>query len=224
MIDSDTDDINGDGDGDDDEAVIVGNEAAGNEYPLAHRLLDQRGFLNNALLESVLTHPHEVCLLLQKDQGVSLSMSWQLMRVLRTSAAATKLQVVGGTTKDGEWREMHGAHVPQMFQTFRTVLVEQLDERFHCSTTPDKPTLLSLAFDPSVDTSDEAGIFSERSAAQQLMQGEHRRALQRRHHRMRMAALPAPTLAPDGSRAAAAPLRVPVALAAPAPKIGRAHV
>ena len=203
---------------DDDEAVIIGNEAAGKDYPLAHRLLDARGFLHNSMLESVLTFPHEVCLLLQKDQGVSLSMAWQMMRVLRDSASSPKLLLVSGLSKEGDWKEVHSAHLPEMFQKFRTILVEQLDERFHCSTTPDKPTLLSLAFDPSVDTSAASGIFCERSAAQQLMEGEHRRALHRRQHKLRAAAAPAPTFAPAPS-ALSAPSWGPVCAPAPAPAL-----
>ena len=46
--------------GDDDEALIAANEVSNKEFPLAHRLLNARGFRDNALLESVLTHPHEV--------------------------------------------------------------------------------------------------------------------------------------------------------------------
>ena len=72
----------------DDEAVIAANEVAGKEFALAHRLLDQRGFKHKALLESVLNYPHEVCLLLQKGEGVGLSLAWQLMRVLHASASA----------------------------------------------------------------------------------------------------------------------------------------
>ena len=70
------------------------------EFPLAHRLLNQRGFRDNALLESVLTHPHEVCLLLQKDQGVGLSVAWQMMGVLHAAASSPKLHVVSGDTKE----------------------------------------------------------------------------------------------------------------------------
>ena len=104
--------------------------AAGKEYPLAHRLLDQRGFRDNALLKSVLTHAHEICLILQKDQGVGLSLAWQLLRVLHSASTAAKLQVVSGQTKEGVWKEMHDANLPDMFRKFRSILAKQLEQRF----------------------------------------------------------------------------------------------
>ena len=67
---------------------------------------DKRGFRDNAFLESVLHNPHEVCLLLQKDEGVGLSMAWQLLRAVHSAAVAPKLPVVSGPTKDGETRTM----------------------------------------------------------------------------------------------------------------------
>ena len=186
-----------------DEAVIAANESAGKEYPLAHRLLDQRGFRNNATLESVLTHPHEVCLILQKDQGISLSLAWQLLRVVHEAAVAPKLQVVSGHTKEGEWREMHEANLPEMFRNFRSIFARQLEQRFKVKSTPDKYTLLSLAFDPSIDTSADDGIFSESSAAQALLEGEHRRALMRRQ--LRTPCAPSASKASSGSQSTVVP-------------------
>ena len=176
---------------DDDEATFAANQAAGKEYPLAHRPLDQRGFRDNALLESVLTHAHEICLILQKDQGVGLTLAWQLLRVLHSAATAPKLQVVSGQSKAGIWSDMHHANLPEMLRKFRTILATQLEQRFHVTTTPDKYTLLALAFDPSVDTTANEGIFSTASAAQELMEGEHRRALMRCQQRTAPARAPA---------------------------------
>ena len=193
-------------DDDEDAAVIAANEVAGKEFPLSHRLLDPRGFRSNALLESVLTHPHEVCLLLQKDQGVGLSFSWQMMRVLHAGATSTKVQVVSGHTKEGVWKELHAANLPDMFQRFRSILATQLEQRCHVSTTPDEYTLLALAFDPSVDTSADTGIFSKSKAAQELMDGAHRRALARRQQRLAAGRAPAPApLAVLASPSAAPP-------------------
>ena len=95
---------------------------------------------------------------------------------------------------------MHATHLTEMFQAFRKILAEELEKRFHTSTTPDNVTLLSLMFDPYLDTSKETGIFSGSSAAQSLMEGEYRRCLIRRGiklaQRVAGAAAPAPGPAP----------------------------
>lgn len=164
----------------DDEVAIAANQAASKEFPLAHRLLDQRGFKNNALLQSVLHHPHEVCLLLQKAEGVGLSTAWQLLRVLHDGCKQSKLMVVSGTSAEGVWKDFHEGTLPEMFKKFRSILSEQLESRFHVHSTPDKYTLLALAMDPTVNTSSEDGIFKSASAAQALMEAEYRRALRKR--------------------------------------------
>ena len=56
--------------------------------------------------------------------------------------------------------------------------------RFKVDGTPDKHTLLALKLDPSVNTTQEDGIFSKRTAAQLLMVGEYRRRLVRQHKLM----------------------------------------
>ena len=75
-----------------------------------------------------------------------------------------------------------------MFKKQRSVLAEQLEMRFKIDGTPDNNTLLALKMDPSVNTSAEDGIFSKRTATQQLMMGEYRRRLVRRHKLMCTAA------------------------------------
>lgn len=164
---------------DEDEVVIARNIAAGKQFPLAHRLLDRAGFRNNSLLESVLHSPHEVCLLLQKHSGMGLSLAFQLIVVLQQNTEADKLWIVAGQTKEGDWTEVQGCNLPTMFKKFRSILSDQLKERFKVSTTPSKYVLLALAMDPSVDTS-PTGIFQDRCAAQSLLEGEYRRALRRR--------------------------------------------
>ena len=153
-------------DGDEDEGIVTANVIAGKEFPLAHRLLDTQGFRSISFLESVLQLPHEVCLILQKTEGVGLSLAWQLMVAMHESTKNQRLQVVSGSSKEGTWTDMHEANLPEMFRNFRRILAEQLEQRFNVTTTPDKFTLLSLAFDPSVDTSASDGIFAERFAAQ----------------------------------------------------------
>jgi hypothetical protein len=159
---------------------IAANEAKGIKFPLAHRLLDRQGFQHNSTLESVLTQPHEVCLLLQKHQGVGLSLGFQLETVIYEGAIAERFQLVFGQTKEGEWREVHAGTLPSMFRTFRRVFAEELNSRFGITTTPSRHILLALAMDPSQDTSAATGRFSQRSAAQQLLEGEYRRALRKR--------------------------------------------
>ena len=143
-----------------------------------------------------------------------------MMNVLYGTASSPKLFVVSGDTKEGTWKEMHNAHLPEMFQKFRKILAEQLDARFHCTTTPDKHTLLALAFDPSVDVNADSGIFASRSATQVLMEGEWRRALLRRQYHMRaQAPAPAPVPAPTPT-AQPAPARALARAPAPAPAPG----
>ena len=73
---------------------------------------------------------------------------------------------------------------PGMFKVQRRIFAEQLELRFKVDGTPDKHTLLALKLDPSVNTTQEDGIFSKRTAAQLLMVGEYRRWLVRRHKLM----------------------------------------
>ena len=47
-----------------------------------------------------------------------------------------------------------------MFKVQRRIFAEQLELRFKVEGTPDKHTLLTLKLDPSVNTTQEDGIFS----------------------------------------------------------------
>ena len=208
-------------DDNDDDNIITANEVAGKDFPLAHRLLDKRGFVNVSYLESVLHVPHDVCLLLQKEEGVGLSISYQMMQVLEQVMSAPKLQVVSGFTKQGAWNEVHNAHLPEMFRHFRSIMAEELESRFHVRTTPDAPTLLALQMDPYLDTSEESGVFSGRTATQSLMLGEYKRALFRRMRAstvLRTAPAPAPAPAPaSATPPTPAPPLVPAASSARQP-------
>ena len=73
---------------------------------------------------------------------------------------------------------------PGMFKVQRRIFAEQLELRFKVDGTPDKHTLLALKLDPSVNMTQEDGIFSKRTAAQLLMVGEYCRRLVRRHKLM----------------------------------------
>ena len=95
-----------------------------------------------------------------------------------------KLMVVPGTTKEGDWKETHTSAVPGMFKVQRRIFAEQLELRFKVDGTPDKHTLLALKLDPSVNMTQEDGIFSKRTAAQLLMVGEYCRWLVRQHKLM----------------------------------------
>jgi hypothetical protein len=165
---------------DDDLPQVQANIAANKEFPLAHRLMDSNGFKNNALLESVLTQANEVCLLVQKHEGMGLSLGYQMAGILYDMATAPKVDIVSGTSADGTWRPVAALSLPLMFRTQRTIFAEELSDRFHVKSTPDKLTLIALMMDPSVDTSKDSGIFNGRPAAQKLMEGSYRAALRRR--------------------------------------------
>jgi hypothetical protein len=167
-----------------DEEQVQANEAANKKFPLAHRLLDDVGFKNNSYLENTLFSANEVSGLVQKQEGMGLSMGYQMAKVLKDDATGMKLMVVSGTTKEGDWKETHAAALPNMFKVQRRIFAEQLELRFKVEGTPDKHTLLALKLDPSVNTTQEDGIFSQRQAAQLLMGGEYRRRLVRRHKLM----------------------------------------
>ena len=179
--DKDDDDEEGLLDADEDEEQVQGNEASNKKFPLAHRLVDDVGFKNNSFLESTLFSANEVSGLVQKQDGMGLSMGYQMAKVLKDEATAMKLMVVSGTTKEGDWKETHVNVLPNMFKVQRRIFAEQLELRFKVDGTPDKHTLLALKLDPSVNTTQEDGIFSKRAAAQLLMEGEYRRRLVRRH-------------------------------------------
>ena len=182
--DKDDDDEEGLLDSDEDEEQVQANEASNKKFPLAHRLLDDVGFKNNSYLESTLFSVNEVSGLVQKQEGMGLSMGYQMAKVLKDEATGMKLMVVSGTTKEGDWKETHTSAVPGMFKVQRRIFAEQLELRFKVDGTPDKHTLLALKLDPSVNTTQEDGIFSKRTAAQLLMVGEYRRRLVRRHKLM----------------------------------------
>eukprot|EP00966_Prymnesium_polylepis_P289937 6697210-Prymnesium_polylepis.2 len=190
---------------DDDEARVQANLAANKEYPLAHRLLNEEGFKHNALLESMLVAPNEVSCIVQRHEGMGLSMGYQLAGVLKQGATSQRVQVVYGTTKEGEWKDVNAAALPVMFKKQREIFARQLEMRFKVSGTPDKHTLLALMMDPSVDTTEEEGIFCARPAAQTLMVGEYRRRLLRRLQLMR-AATAADIAGPAAASAGSGPL------------------
>ena len=168
--------------GDEDEAQIQANVAADRKYPLAHRCLDAGGFRNGSVLESLLTHPQEVSAISQKHEGMGLSMGYQMAQILHEGATSPRVSLVSGTSKEGGWTDVHASTLPDMFKTQRDIFAKELDARFKVKGTPSKLTLLALRMDPSVNTTWEQGIFASRSAAQELMEGEYRRALLRRAH------------------------------------------
>ncbi len=172
----------------DDDEQLQANVAANKSFPLAHRLLDDEGFKNNNLLESVLTHPNEVSVLVQKHEGMGLSLGFQMAGVLKEASKSQRIHIVSGTTKDGDWKEVHVSSLPTMFKEQRRIFAAEIEKRFKVDGTPDKHTLLALCMDPSVDTSDDQGIFATRHAAQELMMGEYRRRLLRRATLLRSAA------------------------------------
>ena len=63
------------------------------------------GFKNNSYLESTLFSANEVSGLVQKQEGMGLSMGYQMAKVLKDEATGMKLMVVSGTTKEGDWKE-----------------------------------------------------------------------------------------------------------------------
>lgn len=117
----DDDDEEGMLDADEDEEQVQANEAANKKFPLAHRLLDDVGFKNNSYLESTLFSANEVSGLVQKQEGMGLSMGYQMAKVLKDDATGMKLMVVSGTTKEGDWKETHAAALPNMFKVQRRI-------------------------------------------------------------------------------------------------------
>jgi hypothetical protein len=164
------------------------NHSANKKFLIAHRLLDNMGFKNNSLLESVLSSSNEVSGLVQKQPGMGLSMGCQMAMVLKEEATSMRLRVVSGTTPDGDWKEAHTSTFPSIFKMQRSFFAQELESRFQVDSSPDKNTLLALKLDPSVNTTVEDGNLPSRTAAQQLMMGEYRRRLVRRHKLMFMAA------------------------------------
>ena len=77
-----------------DEEQVQANEAANKKFPLAHCLLDDVGFKNNSYLENTLFSANEVSGLVQKQEGMGLSMGYQMAKVLKDDATGMKLMVV----------------------------------------------------------------------------------------------------------------------------------
>ena len=168
-----------------DELAFIPGQAPAAEGGVAMNLkAPQAPSSDLACLQSTLFSANEVSGLVQKQDGMGLSMGYQMAKVLKDEATAMKLMVVSGTTKEGDWKETHVNVLPNMFKVQRRIFAEQLELRFKVDGTPDKHTLLALKLDPSVNTTQEDGIFSKRAAAQLLMEGEYRRRLVRRHKLM----------------------------------------
>jgi len=96
------------------------------------------GFKNNSLLESVLSSHNEVSGLVQKQQGMVVSLGYQMAKVLKAEATSMRLMVVSGTTKDGDWKEAHTSTLPTMFMLQRSIIAQKLESRFQVDGTPDK--------------------------------------------------------------------------------------
>jgi len=84
-------------DADSDEEDEQANESANKKFPFAHRLLDEIGFQNNPLLENVLSSANEVSGLVQKQEGMGLSVGYQMAKVLKDEVTSLRLMVVSGT-------------------------------------------------------------------------------------------------------------------------------
>ena len=102
------------------------NEASNKKFPLAHRLLDDVGFKNNSYLESTLFSANEVSGLVQKQEGMGLSMGYQMAKVLKDEATGMKLMVVSGTTKEGDWKETHTSALLGMSRSSRFIAASSM--------------------------------------------------------------------------------------------------
>ena len=182
--DKDDDDKEGLLDADKNKEQVQANEADNKKFPLAFHLLDKVGFKNNSYLENTLFSANEVSGLVQKQEGMCLSMGYQMAKVLKDEMTGMKLMVVSCDTKEGDWKETHASALPNMFKVQRCIFAEQLELRFKVHGTSDKHTLLVLKLDPSVNTTQEDIIFSKRTAAQLLMAGEYLHQLVRWHKLM----------------------------------------
>jgi len=85
-------------DADSDEEHEQANESANKKFPFAHRLLDDIGFQNNPLLENVLSSANEVSGLVQKQEGMGLSVGYQMAKVLKDEV--TSMRFDGGLRHD----------------------------------------------------------------------------------------------------------------------------
>lgn len=133
-------------DADSDEEDEQANESAKKKFLFAHRLLDEIGFQNNPLLENVLSSANEVSGLVQKQEGMGLSVGYQMAKVLKDEVTSMRLMVVSGTTKDGDWKEAHASTLPSMFKMQRSIFAQDLESRFQVDGTPDKNTMLALSW------------------------------------------------------------------------------
>ena len=117
-------------DADSDEDQLQVNESANKKFPFAHRLLDDIGFQNNPLLENVLSSANEVSGLVQKQEGMGLSVGYQMAKVLKDEVTSMRLMVVSGTTPDGDGKEAHTRTLPSMFKMQRSIFAQELESRF----------------------------------------------------------------------------------------------
>ena len=98
---------------------------------------------------------------------------------MRDEARADRIELVSGRGETEVWKDSNSLALAPMFKTFRREFVAQLNTRFQLNTTPNKHVLLALKMNPSINTDTDSPLLKDKSAMEEMMIGEYKRALRR---------------------------------------------
>ena len=156
------------------------------------------------VFESLLTSPRDITLISQVNQvgkddqpfpeGLDLGTAFKLITVSRDEARAERVELVSGTSKEGEWKEASAASLAPMFRKWREIYAEQLTKRFMLDTTPDEFTLLAMKMNPSINTELDGPELTGKQAKAETMKGVYMRALRKQGILLAQQRKPAPTV------------------------------
>ena len=100
-------------------------------------------------------------------------------QAMREENTADRLELVSGRGELEVWKETNASALASMFKIFRKEFASQLATRFKLDTTPNKHVLLALKMNPSINTDSSAPLLKDKSAMEEMMVGEYKRALRR---------------------------------------------
>ena len=114
------------------------------------------------VFESLLTSPRDLTLMAQDNkkgdgeqdfpEGLDLGSTYVLVGASRDESRMERVELVSGTTKEGEWKEAAAASLAPMFKKWREIYARELTKRFMLDVTPDEHTLLALKLNVSINT------------------------------------------------------------------------
>ncbi|KAK3286008.1 hypothetical protein CYMTET_6410, partial [Cymbomonas tetramitiformis] len=168
----------------DDLDQVEANEAAGKEFPLAHRCLDSNDRSSNYLLEAVRNAPHKANMRLQTAVNCGLDISYLAMNSVSMNMIAPCIEVPCG--EEGRVDIKLASSLPPEFKIFRHHVChdEEVKKR---GLKLDRRVALALRLNPSYNTSATGAIFKDKQGSFEILETEYRVKLR---HRFQVMSIP----------------------------------